>query len=345
MPLAIAMSALSVFLTICILVPAPTRSLMPFTVATPELAQWVMLIDLVSLAVAIRFWRPGVILALGSLGVAAWPVIEALRMHAPPAGIYRRLDTGHIAPESLPLKILFYRPVGDQAHPVLIDIYGGSWQRGTPASDEAFNRYMAGRGYAVFAIDYRHSPQVIFPAHLEDVRAALAFVYANAGRYGGDPNRIAFCGRSAGGQLALLAAYEPGPVPVRAVISLYGPTNLTRGYAELPSPDPIDVRLTLATYLGGSPAQVPERYLAASPFTLANRRVPPTLLIQGQRDHVVKPEFARALYEKLRASGNQASLLEIPWAEHSFDEVLSGLGNQLALRKIESFLDATMPPK
>jgi acetyl esterase/lipase len=340
--IAIAVSAVSVFLSLCILVPAPAVRLMPFTVAAPELAHWILLIDLLSLILAVAFYRPAILFAAASLGIAAWPVVSAWRMGAPPTAIYRIIRTGAIQPEILPLNILYYRPPGVGPHPVLIEIYGGAWQRGVPARDEVLNRYLSARGYAVFAIEYRHAPAFTFPAQLEDVRAALAFIHANANRYDADPDRIALLGRSAGGQLALLAAYETGPVPIRGVISIYGPTNLTRGYQELPWPDPIDVRLTLATYLGGSPAQLPDRYLAASPFTYADRPVPPTLLIQGQRDHVVKPVFARALFEKLRASGNRASLLEIPWAEHSFDEVPSGLGTQLALQSIEEFLHSLL---
>ena len=138
--------------------------------------------------------------------------------------------------------------------------------------------------------------------------------------------------------MALLAAYEPGPVPVRAVIAFYAPTDLAAGYNDLPSPDPIDVRQVLSTYLGGSPAQAPEAYRAASPITYAQRALPPTLLIQGARDHIVKPRFPRELQGKLLGSGNRAVLLEIPLAEHAFDAVFPGIGNRLALHYVEQFL-------
>jgi acetyl esterase/lipase len=131
-------------------------------------------------------------------------------------------------------------------------------------------------------------------------------------------------------------------VPIRAVISFYGPSDLNLGYTDLPSPDPMDVRSVLTTYLGGPPGAVPERYHAASAVLYAGGKLPPTLLIQGARDHIVKPVFARELHEKLRAAGNQSVLLEIPWAEHAFDAVFSGPGNQLALFYSERFLDATL---
>jgi acetyl esterase/lipase len=243
-----------------------------------------------------------------------------------------------IEPERLPLGILYYRAAAIGPRPALIDIHGGAWQHGSPADNGRFHRYMAGRGFTVFSIDYRLAPAVKFPAQLEDVRAAIRFVLERASLYRIDPARITLCGRSAGGELALLAAYEKGGVPIHSVISFYGPSDLTRGYNEPPSPDPLHVRGILETYLGGVPAMIPEVYRAASPAAYVRAMLPPTLLIQGKRDHIVKPQFARDLYRALIASGNRATLLELPWSEHAFDAVFSGPGNQAALAHIERFL-------
>lgn len=342
--LAILLSILAVALAGCILLPATSLTLLQFTVGIPENAHWVTLFDIVAVAFAAKFCRRAILPSLCALCVAAWPVAAAFGMPANPetpltlATLFRQIDPGDIQPERLSLNMLYYRPRGAGPHPVLVDIYGGAWQRGRPESDRNFNKYMASKGYGVFAIDYSHAPAFVFPAALEDVRSALLFIYSNAARYNVDPRRIALCGRSAGGQLALLAAYEGGPVPIRGVISFYGPTDLTRGYVELPSPDPMDVRAVVSTYLGGTLAQVPERFRAGSPVTLAGESVPPTLLIQGRRDHVVKAAFVRALHEKLRAAGNDSTLREIPWSEHAFDAVFSGLANHLALGYVTEFL-------
>jgi acetyl esterase/lipase len=267
-------------------------------------------------------------------------VESQLSPSAPPHFLefFRNIPRANIEPETLPLNIRYYAPAGDAPHPGLIDIYGGAWQRGAPGDSRQFDTYMAHKGYAVFAIDYRHAPAYRFPVQIEDVRAAISFVHANAAKYRTDPDRLILCGRSAGGQLALLAAYEPSPIPIGAVISFYGPTDLAAGYTDQPSPDPIDVRQVLATYLSGSPSQAPSAYSAASPVTYAQRRLPSTLLIQGAQDHIVKPRFARELQRKLMAAGNRAVLLEIPWSEHAFDAVFPGIGNHLALHYIEQFL-------
>ncbi|HEY9747617.1 MAG TPA: alpha/beta hydrolase, partial [Allocoleopsis sp.] len=241
-------------------------------------------------------------------------------------------------PDGVQLSMDIYRPPQVGRYPALVVIYGGAWRAGTPAANAAFNRYMAAQGYTVFAIDYRHAPRYHFPAQLEDVRTALAFVREHAAEYEADGDRIALLGRSAGGHLAMLAAYQPDALPIRAVVSYYGPFNLTAGYADPPEPDPIDVRAVLRAFLGGTPTEKPDLYQAASPASYVTRSLPPTLLIHGRRDHIVELKFAQGMYQRLQSVKSPAALLEIPWAEHSFDEVFQGLGSQLSLYYLERFL-------
>lgn len=105
-----------------------------------------------------------------------------------------------------------------------------------------------------------------------------------------------------------------------------------------PHPDPIHVRAVLEAYLGGTPDQVPGRYRDASPITYVAAAVPPTLLVYGDRDHIVESRFGRNLHERLRAAGASPVLLEIPWAEHAFDALPGGLAGQLSLAYTEAFL-------
>ncbi len=241
--------------------------------------------------------------------------------------------------QNFPLgNILMYTSRQSGPRPALIDIYGGAWQRGAPGDTARFDSYMALHGFTVFAIDYRHAPAFHFPDQVRDVQAALEFLHSNATQYNVDPNRFILCGRSSGAELALLAAYQAGGIPIRAVISFYGPTDLKSGYWDRPFPDPIDVRAVLRAYLGGSPLERPDAFRDASPVHYVRPSLPPTLLLQGERDHIVKAAFAHELYSKLQASGNRASLLKIPWSEHAFDLVFSGLGNQVCLPYIHDFL-------
>jgi len=256
----------------------------------------------------------------------------------PPSPVRYDPNINFAKPDGVQLRMDIYRPPQVGRYPALVMIYGGAWQAGTPSANADFSRYMAARGYTVFAIDYRHAPRYRFPAQLEDVQTALGFVREHATEYEADGDRIALVGRSAGGHLAMLAAYQPDAPPIRAVVSYYGPFNLTAGYADPPQPDPINVRAVLRAFLGGPPAELPALYRTASPATYVTRPLPPTLLVHGGRDHLVEVKFAQAMYQRLRAANSPAVLLEIPWAEHSFDQVFQGLGSQLSLYYVERFL-------
>ena len=126
------------------------------------------------------------------------------------------------------------------------------------------------------------------------------------------------------------------------MISYYGPIDLTAAYHNPPRPDPLGVRDIENDFIGGPPEKFPAEYSDASPMTYATteraRSLPPTLLIYGGRDNVVEPKYARQFAEKLNESGTSAAYLEIPWAEHGFDAVFSGVSSQLSLYYTERFL-------
>jgi acetyl esterase/lipase len=348
------LAIISGLFTACLILPSPSRFLLPLTVSVPELSPWLVLLNVFCIWIAAQFRvRRALAIFLVSAVAAAVPVFLALQAaksfeHAYPQTqrfsamqFFQPLWFPPVLAQKLPMNILFYPGQGLGTRPVLVDIYGGAWQHGSPSVDDPFDRHMAGIGYAVFAIDYRHAPAFHFPAQIEDVQAALAYVRTNAAQYHGDASKIVLCGRSSGGELALLAAYDPAQAPVSAVIAFYSPSNLVRGFHELPWPDPLDVQKILADYIGGSPEQFADAYRAASPVTLATRRLPPTLLIQGGRDHVVSAQFTRQLYSRVKQTGSDVYLLELPWAEHSFDAVPSGIGNQVAMHALEAFLKTT----
>jgi acetyl esterase/lipase len=242
------------------------------------------------------------------------------------------------APAGVRLALDVYRPPGAGQYPAVVQIYGGAWQRGAPGNDEPFATYLAAHGYVVFAIDYRRAPTWQWPAQIEDVRSALGWIREHGTNYDADVSRLALVGRSAGAQLAMVAAYQPGALPVRAVVNYYGPVDLADGYRNPPAPDPLDVRAIEEAFLGGTPDTAADRYRDASPITYVSRGAPPSLLIYGSRDHVVLSRFGARLDARLREAGATSVFLEIPWAEHAFDFVRNGPSGQLSLYYTERFL-------
>ena len=251
------------------------------------------------------------------------------------------------AGDSLALDL--YQPMQSGRYPAVVTLYGGSWMRGSPAESEQIGRFLAASGYVVAALDYRHAPDYRFPAQVEDVSAGLAFVRAQADAFEIVGDRIALLGWSAGAHLAMLLGFQPdlqAGESVQSIIDYYGPVDLAKGYYDIPQPDPADVRKVLKAFIGGTPADFPEAYKAASPLTYVEsaqeNALPPTLLIYGGRDHLVEARFGRRLYEAMREGNNPAVWVKIPWAEHAFDKIFNGVSNQMALHFIERFLAQTL---
>lgn len=240
--------------------------------------------------------------------------------------------------DRVPLRLNIYQPEKTGYYPGIVMVYGGAWQRGQPKNMEKLGRYLAQQGYVIWAIDYRHAPQHPFPSQLTDVHTALEYLKTHAQTYETNLDRVAILGQSAGAQLALVTAYQPAPIDLRAVVAYYSPVDLTAGYYDVPTPDPINSRDVLEKFLGGNPEQFPDRYRQASPLQWVTRSQIPTFLIYGGKDHVVQSRFGQALHEKLLAHQSTSLFLEIPWADHAFDAVFNGVSNQLALYHLERFL-------
>jgi len=253
----------------------------------------------------------------------------------------------YAAADSSPLELLLFRAAGvEDRRPTMIVVYGGAWRGGSPVQAIDVSRYFARRGYVVVAVDYRHAPQHPFPAQIDDVRRSLVLVRDSAAAWDIDTARVAIVGRSAGGHLALLAAYAPRdpriaaaePLTARAVVAYYAPFDLAEAYDDLPSPDPIDVRHVLRDLIGGSPSELPLRYREASPSSELRAGLPRTLLVYAGRDHLVLAKFGREASAELRNAADNVAYVELPWAEHGFDLLPNGMGSQIALAILDRFL-------
>jgi len=226
--------------------------------------------------------------------------------------------------------------------PGVLVIHGGSWQDGNSREFIALNGYLAARDYIVASINYRLAPKWRFPAGRDDVLAAIAYLKVYGKELGLDASRLALVGRSAGGQLALLAAYTAGESSIRGVVSIYGPTDLRFGYEHPASKQLIDTRQVLETYLGGPPAKDDDAYYAASPINFVSATSPPTLLIHGMHDGHVSPEESARLEGRLQQAGVKHLFLRLPWATHACDWSFSGPCGQVTTYAVESFLERVM---
>jgi acetyl esterase/lipase len=222
--------------------------------------------------------------------------------------------------------------------PCIVVVHGGSWSKGDNKQLPELNSYLAGIGYNVAAINYRLAPAHQNPAPVEDVHTAINYLRKHAVGLHIDTNNFVLLGRSAGAQIALLAAYTLHQPGLKAVIDYYGPADMVWGYSAPASPLVMDSRKVMEDYLGGTYQQISQKYAASSPIEFVNRQSIPTLIIHGDNDVLVSPEHSRRLNAKLEQNGIKHFLLKLPWATHGFDYNLNGPGGQLATYTVERFL-------
>ena len=247
---------------------------------------------------------------------------------------------------------IFHAP-GPPPHPFVANVHGGSWRRGDKGELPHFSRRLAAAGYTVVDVRYALAPAEPFPRGIADVKCLLGRIRERAADLGIDPARSALLGRSAGAQVALIAAYSAGdprippscPVadqPVRAVVALYAPSDLVWGHDNPMVPDVIQGTESLQLYLGGPPARAVEAYRLGTPMSWVGRAVPPTLLVHGGGDQLVSPVHSRRLASALRDRGREVTFIEIPMGEHGMDARPGGVGEQVVRRAVLDFLAARL---
>ena len=206
-------------------------------------------------------------------------------------------------------KLDVYRPKNGEGKPVFVFIHGGAWRYGDRNQYPALGNRYAKAGYLTILPSYRLAPKYPFPAQIEDVSAAFAWVVKHAGEYGGDTNRIYVGGHSAGGHLAALLALDARQLArhglsskqIRGVLALSGVYDLSVGDSQ-------------SSVFG----KEPQARLEASPlhFVAGAGGVPPFLVTFCQRDYFSLPAQARALHAALLKAGVTSELVYIPELNH-----------------------------
>jgi acetyl esterase/lipase len=213
--------------------------------------------------------------------------------------------------------------------PVLFQIPGGAWTTGNKRGQaHPLMSHLAELGWICVAINYRHSPRNTWPAHIVDVKRALAWVKAHIAEYGGDPDFIAITGGSAGGHLSALAAltpndpqFQPGfedvDTRVQAAVPFYGIYDFTRFDDSLHAMMP---GLLIKSIIKQRPSTHLQTFAAASPIHHVNADAPPFFVLHGANDSLAFVEQARAFTTKLREVSNQPVVYaELPYTQHAFD--------------------------
>jgi acetyl esterase/lipase len=208
---------------------------------------------------------------------------------------------------------------------VIVYIHGGSWVKGDKKElPRQFIDELAGRqGYAVATINYRlvKEGRNIFPAQIEDIRKALAFISANAREYRYSPDRFALMGASAGAHLALLYAYAYDSLrQVKTVVDIFGPTDLSDPSVRAEGLESNDI---IVNYLGTKDTAANIVKQASPYFQLTAAGGVPTILFHGTADALVNVRQSEKLYEKLKSLRVPAQLELYPGGKHDLPPLIA----------------------
>jgi len=238
----------------------------------------------------------------------------------------------------------------DAAAPVLLQIHGGAWTIGKKETQGVpLMKHLAAQGWVCVAINYRLSPRDGWPAHIIDVKRAIAWIRANIADHGGNPDFVAITGGSAGGHLASLAAltpnvaaYQPGfeevDTTLQAAVPFYGVYDFTNrdgtGGADL-------IPLLEEKVFKTTFADDREAWELASPMSHVGPDAPPMFLLHGTNDSLVPLAQARSMVQMLRTASNQTvAYAEMPKAQHAFD-ILGSVRAAHTARAVGRFLSHT----
>jgi len=260
--------------------------------------------------------------ALGGCSLATRAGVALLYEKAdlPASQIVRDLCYAAPSPCDTPRHTLdLYQPAG-KAWPVIVFVHGGNWDSGDKnyragGADVYANigRFYAARGVGVAVINYRLQPEVAWPAQVDDVRAAAAWVRGNIEGFGGQPDRLFLMGHSAGAHLASFAALTTPDAGIRGVIAVSG--------AALDLTDEQTYRLGADRDYYRQRFQGNERsdewQRRASPAKFASAKAPPFLILYATGETKALQRQSQVLHDALNKAGAASELVPVSGESHS----------------------------
>jgi acetyl esterase/lipase len=261
------------------------------------------------------------------------------------------IEYGKAGDVSLKLDMLRPKAESEKPLPVIAFIHGGGWSGGDKAGAlrGQLLPYAASGNYLCVSINYRLSGEAIWPAQIEDCKAAIRFLRANAEKYHIDPRHIGVWGSSAGGHLVSLLGTSgdvkelegnngsPGySSRVTCVVDYCGPSSFV-AFADA-SPRAQSPDGSLAKLFGGPVSEKRAAAVAASPVTYASADDPPFLIVHGLQDPLVPLQQAELLDAALEKAGVSATFVKCEGAGHA-------LGGTELNKRVALFFDKNLRGK
>ena len=251
------------------------------------------------------------------------------------------LDRPYVSDGNVRHMLDLHIPNGQSAPmPLIVWIHGGGWLNGDKTlGQNSFQLRYARNGYAVASLNYRLSGEAIFPAQINDCKAAIRWLRANAATYNIDPTRIGVWGSSAGGHLSALVGTSNDVVDlegtvgtnltpssrVQAVADWYGPTNFllmdTQGQTQGCGAGGHNSATSPESLLVGCQIQTcPNAVQRANPMSYFSADDPPFFIQHGSADCTVPTGQSQILTSLLQGAGHDASFMTLAGAGHGGPE-------------------------
>ena len=252
--------------------------------------------------------------------------------------IYEQVPKRGFQNVAMPMDIL--QPQVKEKLPAILFVTGGGFVNANKDNDIQLRMHLAEHGYVVASIEYRVAPQARFPQPLEDVKAAVRFLKANAAKFVIDPAHVGVVGGSAGGYLSAFAGTSSGTTQfdkgenlnvtsdVQAAVDLYGLSDLSQvgsDYSKENQKGHASPGATEALWVNGSPVfggvdggvlAHPDLTKAANPITYISAKSAPTLFMHGTADTVVSPSQTDLVFQALKKAGIPADRYLVQGAAH-----------------------------
>lgn len=230
---------------------------------------------------------------------------------------------GHVVKD---LKLDIVYPEHVEKRPCIVWICGGAWQQMSVSAHLAYLCELARHGFVVASVQYRTSNESVFPAQLEDIKAAIRYLKAHSDRFCIDPERFGIMGESAGAHLAAMAAltgdrkeYDKGDyLDYNSKVQAACPWYIPSDFNKFPKMSDVDRMASAESLLLGKNAGLHvEETMKMCPVSYVTKDAPPFLLLHGTDDHTVPFSQGEAMYEELVKHGVETDLIAIEGADHA----------------------------
>jgi len=304
-----------------------------------NLAKWFPVLQRINMVAVLRVVGILVGFGFGSLAHGLAAEVE----------IVRHNDLVYAEPDGQKLLLNLFVPKNVERPPLVVFIHGGAWRAGSYKAHPL--HWLVEEGFSVASIEYRFTNVAIFPAQINDCKAAIRWLRAHANEYGYDATKIGVAGSSAGGHLAVLLGTSGGVADlegtvgehldqsseVAAVVDYYGPTDFVlRGKTHHARANAVDS----GTYglLGGAAADNPEKARRASGVTYVSPDDPPLLIFHGDKDKTVFMDQSESLRDAYLKAKLPVELIVVPGGGHGGEVFYTGDNRRRAMEFFNAHL-------